>query len=146
MAQAHPALPGGRGRRAPRDWAAAGSRGTLARVGRRRMTSVRSREVHLVRRPQGGTPQPDDVTIETVDVEAGAGQVLVRNTVMSVEPYMRGRMSESASYVDPYELGAPMEGHATGVVQWSDVPDVPVGSVVVHPFGWRDRKSGGGGK
>lgn len=102
------------------------------------MTSVRSREVHLVRRPEGGAPHPDDVSIETVDVHAGPGQVLVRNTVMSVEPYMRGRMSEGTTYVDPYELGAPMSGHATGVVEWSDAADVPVGSVVVHQLGWRE--------
>src|SRR3546814_11158703 len=107
MAQAHPALPGGRGRRAPRDWAAAGSRGTLARVGRRRMTSVRSREVHLVRRPQGGTPQPDAVTIETVTVDAGARPVLARPTDMSFSPSMRPRSSGLASTVDPYTPGEP---------------------------------------
>ncbi|WP_287163442.1 NADP-dependent oxidoreductase [Rhodococcus sp. (in: high G+C Gram-positive bacteria)] len=99
---------------------------------------MRSREVHLVRRPTGGAPSPDDVAIVTVEVEASAGQVLVRNTVMSVEPYMRGRMSEGTTYVEPYALGVAMDGHATGVVEWSDIPEVPVGSVVVHQFGWRE--------
>ncbi|GAA4682979.1 NADP-dependent oxidoreductase [Gordonia humi] len=94
--------------------------------------------MHLVRRPEG-TPVHDDIALVTVDVEAGAGQVLVRNTAMSVEPYMRGRMSvDKGSYVEPYELNAPMDGFVTGVVEWSDAPDVPVGSVVVHEYGWRE--------
>lgn len=101
------------------------------------MTAKQSREVHLVRRPSGA-PVPEDVAIVTVDVEPQAGQVLVRNTVMSVEPYMRGRMSEGTTYVEPYDLDAPMTGHAAGVVEWSDSPAVPVGSVVVHQFGWRE--------
>ncbi|WP_435769643.1 NADP-dependent oxidoreductase [Nocardioides sp. SYSU DS0651] len=101
------------------------------------MTTVRSREVHLVRRPVG-TPVPDDVDVVTTDLVVEPGQVLVRNTAMSVEPYMRGRMSESKSYVEPYPLGEPMTGHATGVVERSDDPAVPVGSVVVHQQGWRE--------
>ena len=56
------------------------------------MTTIRNREVHLVRRPVG-TPVPDDVDVVTTDLVVGADQLLVRNTTMSVEPYMRGRMS-----------------------------------------------------
>jgi NADPH-dependent curcumin reductase CurA len=111
----------------------------VARVGRPRVSSptVRSREVRLVRRPDG-KPVADDVSVETAEVTAGVGQVLVRNSAMSVEPYMRGRMSAGRSYVDPYALDEPMTGHATGVVEWSDDASVPVGSVVVHQLGWRE--------
>lgn len=109
----------------------------MARVGRRGVTTVRNREVHLVRRPVG-TPVSDDVDVVTTDLVVGADQVLVRNTAMSVEPYMRGRMSEAASYVEPYALGEAMTGHATGVVERSGDPAVPVGSVVVHQQGWRE--------
>lgn len=101
------------------------------------MSSVASREVHLVRRPDG-TPTADDVEVVTAQVETGVGEVLVRNTALSVEPYMLGRMAEGTSYVEPYPLGAPMTGHATGVVERSDDPAVPVGSVVVHEHGWRE--------
>lgn len=101
------------------------------------MTSVRSRAVHLVARPTG-TPTAEHVDVVTSTVEAGRGEVLVRNTVMSVEPYMRGRMSEGTTYVEPYALDEPMTGHAVGVVEWSDAPDVPVGAVVVHEQGWRE--------
>nr|WP_242679888.1 NADP-dependent oxidoreductase [Nocardioides sp. IC4_145] len=109
----------------------------MARVGRRGVSTVRNREVHLVRRPVG-TPVPDDVDVVTTDLVVEPGQVLVRNTVMSVEPYMRGRMSEGTSYVEPYALGEAMTGHATGVVERSDDAAVPVGSVVVHQHGWRE--------
>lgn len=101
------------------------------------MTTVRSREVHLVRRPSG-TPVPDDVEVVTTQLTVAPDQVLVRNTAMSVEPYMRGRMSESKSYVEPYPLHEAMTGHATGVVEHSDDPAVPVGSIVVHEKGWRE--------
>ena len=102
-----------------------------------RSPGVKSREVWLVRRPTG-SPVAADVAVETVEVTAGAGQVLVRNTAMSVEPYMRGRMSELDSYVAPYALDEPMTGHAVGVVEWSDDAAVPVGSTVVHQAGWRE--------
>ncbi len=102
------------------------------------MTGLRGREVHLVRRPVG-RPRPEDVAVVEVDVPApGPGQVLVRNDVMSVEPYMRGRMDEKSSYVAPYDLGAPMAGHAVGRVVASASPDLPEGATVLHEAGWRE--------
>ncbi len=97
-----------------------------------------SREWHLVRRPTGW-PTDDDVALVEVDVpDPGPGELLVRNTVMSVEPYMRGRMDDVVSYVEPYALGAPMLGHAVGEVVASGEPGVPVGRYVVHQAGWRE--------
>lgn len=99
---------------------------------------VRSREWHLVRRPQG-RPEPSDVALVAVEVaDPGPGELLVRNAVMSVEPYMRGRMSPSPSYSEPYALDAPMTGHAVGEVVASGTPEVPVGSKVLHERGWRE--------
>ena len=70
---------------------------------------TRSREVQLKRRPVG-LPKPDDFQIVDVDVGApGAGEVLVRNVCMSVDPYMRGRMVDRKSYVPPFQLGATMQ-------------------------------------
>ncbi|WP_239334823.1 NADP-dependent oxidoreductase [Frankia sp. CiP3] len=97
-----------------------------------------SREWHLVRRPTGW-PTDDDVALVEVDVPGpGPGELLVRNTAMSVEPYMRGRMSEAVSYTEPYALGAPMLGHAVGTVIASGEPAIPVGRSVVHQAGWRE--------
>jgi NADPH-dependent curcumin reductase CurA len=76
--------------------------------------------------------------VETELPEPREGELLVRNTLMSVDPYMRGRMNDVKSYVPPFVLDAPMEGQAVGVVIASRAPDVPQGATVRHMFGWRD--------
>ena len=99
---------------------------------------MQSREWHLVRRP-AGTPALSD--LELVEVALGvpaAGEVLVRNSALSVEPYMWGRMTGGADYAAPYELGAAMTGHAVGTVVASAAPDVAVGATVLHESGWRE--------
>ena len=96
-----------------------------------------SREIHLAARPQGW-PTPDD--FRTVDVELpdpGPGEVLVRNTVMSVDPYMRGRMNDVKSYVPPFALDAPLDGGAVGEVVATGSEDLAVGDTVLHQAGWR---------
>lgn len=100
--------------------------------------TIKSREWRLVRRPTG-TPQLSDVELVEVGLEAPRpGEVLVRNSVMSVEPYMWGRMTGEADYAAPYELGAVMTGHAVGTVVASAAPDVPEGATVLHEAGWRE--------
>lgn len=97
-----------------------------------------SREWHLVRRPVG-TPTDEDVRLLEVEVpDPAPGEVLIRNTVMSVEPYMRGRMSERPSYTQPYALNAPMTGHAVGRVAASAAESIPEGTLVRHERGWRE--------
>jgi NADPH-dependent curcumin reductase CurA len=99
---------------------------------------VRSREWQLVRRPQGW-PTPDDFRLAEVDVpEPGPGQLLVRNLVMSVDPYMRGRMNDAESYAAPYQLDQPMYGGAVGRVEQSQVESIPTGAIVRHGLGWRE--------
>ncbi len=99
--------------------------------------SARAQEWRLVRRPQGW-PVPDDVELVDVPVpEPGPGTVLVRNTFLSVDPYMRGRMNAAKSYAAPYELGAAMYGGAVGEVVASDDPRFPAGTAVRHLQGWR---------
>lgn len=76
----------------------------------------RSREVRLARRPEG-LPVPDDFAVVSVDVpRPGPGELLVRNLVFSVDPYMRGRMSAGPSYAPGWELGEAMVGGAIGEV------------------------------
>jgi NADPH-dependent curcumin reductase CurA len=99
---------------------------------------VKAREVHLASRPTGW-PVPADFRLAEVPVPPlEPGQVLVRNQVMSVDPYMRGRMDDVKSYVPPFQLDAPLDGPAVGEVIASESPDRRVGDVVVHNFGWRD--------
>ena len=64
--------------------------------------------------------------------------MVVRNTWMSVDPYMRGRMDDAESYIPPFEIGAPLEGSAIGEVISSQAVDVPVGVTVSHFLGWRE--------
>ena len=96
-----------------------------------------AREIHLASRPNGW-PTPDN--FRTVDVELPdpePGQVLVRNTFMSVDPYMRGRMNDVKSYVPPFALDAPLDGGAVGEVVASGSDDLAVGDTVLHQAGWR---------
>ena len=99
---------------------------------------MQSREWRLVRRP---VDRPTISDVQLVDVELaapGAGEVLVRNSAMSVEPYMWGRMAGAADYAAPYQLGAAMTGHAVGTVVASGTLDIPVGATVLHESGWRE--------
>jgi NADPH-dependent curcumin reductase CurA len=99
---------------------------------------TRTREIHLASRPTGW-PTPENFRTVEVDLpDPGEGQVLVRNTVMSVDPYMRGRMNDVASYVPPFRLDAPLEGGAVGEVVTSADPSVRPGDVVLHQAGWRE--------
>ncbi len=95
-------------------------------------------EIRLAARPVG-KPTFDNFTIAEVPVpEPGPGQVLVRNLVMSVDPYMRGRMNDVKSYSPPYQVGQPLEGGAVGLVVESTVDDLKPGDTVLHGLGWRD--------
>ncbi|MFI7698135.1 NADP-dependent oxidoreductase [Nonomuraea sp. NPDC049480] len=97
-----------------------------------------NREIRLAARPSG-EPRPEDFELAVTAIpEPADGQVLVRNTWMSVDPYMRGRMDDRESYMPPFELGAPLEGSAVGEVVASRSPLVPVGAAVVHFLGWRE--------
>ncbi len=101
-------------------------------------TTATTREIHLAARPSG-EPVPTDFATTGVPVpELGPGQVLVRNTWLSVDPYMRGRMNDVKSYVPPFQLGAPLDGGAVGEVIASESADVPVGATVLHGLGWRE--------
>lgn len=99
-----------------------------------------TRVVCLVRRPDG-EPVPGDFAVEERPLPAlGAGQLLVRNLYMSVDPSMRGRLeSTEKHYTHNFTPGSPLDGRALGVVEESRCPSVPVGAFVRHQLGWRER-------
>lgn len=66
------------------------------------------------------------------------GEVRVRNTWLSVDPYMRGRMNGVKTYIEPFKLGEPLEGGAIGEVVASRDPRFKPGDRVRHMCGWRD--------
>jgi NADPH-dependent curcumin reductase CurA len=97
-----------------------------------------TREVILAARPQGA-PQEADFELRHADeVEPGDGEVLVRNVFVSVDPYMRGRMTGIRTYVAPFEVGAPIEGGAVGRVVASKYDGLSEGDWVASMLGWRE--------
>lgn len=97
-----------------------------------------SRAWQLVSRPTG-MPTAQNFALVNVDLPPlAAGEVLVRNTFMSVDPYMRGRMNAGPSYVPAFEIGKALEGGAVGIVESSNDPALATGQTVLHALGWRD--------
>jgi len=95
-------------------------------------------EVRLASRPVG---MPTAANFELVNVPRpvpGDGQVLVHNLFLSVDPYMRGRMSDRPSYVPAFELHAPLGGGAIGEVVWSRSDAFQPGDIVTSNLGWRE--------
>jgi NADPH-dependent curcumin reductase CurA len=102
------------------------------------MSNQKSQEIRLKHRPIG-MPKPDDFELaETAVPTPGEGQVLVRNSFMSVDPYMRGRMTDRASYVPPFQIGEALSGGAVGQVVASNNPKFKVGDHVNNFSGWRE--------
>ncbi|MFE6860697.1 NADP-dependent oxidoreductase [Nocardia sp. NPDC057668] len=97
-----------------------------------------AREIQLAARPDGVPTAANFALVERPVPELAAGQILVRNTWMSVDPYMRGRMDDKESYIPPFELGAALEGAAVGEVIESRSAAIQVGARVSHFAGWRE--------
>ena len=92
----------------------------------------------LAERPRGEV-QASNFRLETVEVPALAdGQVLVRNHFLSLDPYMRGRMSEAKSYAAPQPLDETMIGGTVGQVVESKNPKFAVGDHVAGMLGWAE--------
>ena len=100
--------------------------------------TTKSREIRLKSRPVG-LPEASNFELATVDLpQPAAGEVLVRNAWMSVDPYMRGRMYDRASYVPPFQLNQPLQGGAVGKVVASNDPKFQPGDWVESMNGWRE--------
>jgi NADPH-dependent curcumin reductase CurA len=99
---------------------------------------VKNRQITLAARPVGFPKDSDFALVESEIPQPGPGEVLVHAQWLSVDPYMRGRMSEARSYAKPTELGEPMTGQAVGEVLESNDPRFTVGDAVVGQLGWQD--------
>lgn len=98
---------------------------------------MKNRQVLLASRPQGAIA-PENFRIVESDVPApGEGEVLVRNEWLSLDPYMRGRMSEAKSYVKPVGIGEVMVGQTVGEVVESRDPKLQPGDKVLGALGWQ---------
>ena len=102
------------------------------------MTETVSREIRLKNRPIG-LPSERDFELVAVPIPTlKAGEVLVRNLYMSVDPYMRGRMTEQPSYVAPFPLGQPLDGGCVGRIVGSNGGAFQVGDYALGRKGWRE--------
>ena len=97
-----------------------------------------TREVVLAARPQGLPQESDFALREAEEREPGDGEVLVRNVFVSVDPYMRSRMTGIRTYVGPLEVGEAVDGGAVGRVAASRDDRFAVGDWVLSRLGWRE--------
>lgn len=101
-------------------------------------SKARNRRIVLAKRPQGA-PVPENFRLENTPVpEPAEGQVLLRTAYLSLDPYMRGRMSDAPSYAQPVKVGQVMVGGTVCRVEASGHPDYKVGAWVLGYSGWQD--------
>jgi NADPH-dependent curcumin reductase CurA len=100
------------------------------------MTATNTK-VLLKKRPDGD-PKASDLEIVTEEVAAiEDGEILTRTIYLSLDPYMRGRMSDARSYAEPTPLGGVMTGGAVSVVEKSKNENFKEGDIVLGHTGWQ---------
>jgi NADPH-dependent curcumin reductase len=101
-----------------------------------------NQQILLKSRPEHAPDAGNFELVESPMPEAGAGQVLRRTIWLSVDPYMRGRMSEAKSYAEPARLGQPMVGATVSQVVESNSPRFAPGDFVLGYDGWQTHAAG----
>jgi NADPH-dependent curcumin reductase CurA len=102
------------------------------------MKKIISREIRLKSFPVGIPKENDFELVEVPVPDLGENQLLVKNLYMSVDPYMRGRMSDLKSYIPPFQIGQALEGGSVGEVIESNNDQFNPGDIVVSFLGWRE--------
>src|SRR5215467_11997226 len=96
-----------------------------------------NRQIRLKSRPSG---MPTPANFEAADApmpKVRDGDVLRRTLFLSLDPYMRGRMSDAPSYAPPVAVGGIMCGHTVSQVVESRDPDLRAGDIVAGYDGWQ---------
>lgn len=100
--------------------------------------SATTRQLVLVSRPEGA-PKDENFDLKKVDLpNLEAGEVLLRTIYLSLDPYMRGRMSDAKSYADPVKVGDVMVGATVCQVEKSKNDEFSEGQWVLANTGWQD--------
>src|SRR5215471_19241051 len=97
-----------------------------------------NRQILLKSRPEGAPSLGNFELTERRTPEPGEGEVLMRIVYLSLDPYMRGRMSAAKSYAAPAAIGQPMVGGTVGEIVQSRNPSFAVGDLVVGYGGWQE--------
>src|SRR5882762_2585552 len=96
-----------------------------------------ARRIVLASRPVG-EPKPSDFRLEEFAVpQPGPSEILLRTKWLSLDPYMRGRMSDAPSYAKPVDVDAVMEGGTVNEVVASNNDKYAVGDIVLAHTGWQ---------
>ena len=86
-----------------------------------------------------GKPSASNFELKTEKIELNStNNVMVKNEWISVDPYMRARMTEKKNYKEPFEINRPMEGAAIGRVIQSNSINFSENDIVTSNYGWRD--------
>jgi NADPH-dependent curcumin reductase len=102
------------------------------------MTDAKNRQIILVSRPHG-EPTPENFKLIEAPIPAiGPGQVLLKAKFLSLDPYMRGRMSDAKSYAPPFAIGEVLGGQTVSEVIASNDPEFAAGDIVLAFGGWQD--------
>ena len=99
---------------------------------------MKNRQITLATRPVGFPHESDFAFVESPQPQPGPGEVLVRSQWLSLDPYMRGRMSEARSYAKPTGIGEVMPGQVVGDVVESHDGRYAPGDLVVGQLGWQE--------
>ncbi|WP_395677139.1 NADP-dependent oxidoreductase [Inquilinus sp.] len=102
------------------------------------MSTDVNRRILLAARPVGEPKDTDFRLVEEPVPAPGPGQLLIRTLWLSLDPYMRGRMSDAKSYATPVEIGHVMVGGAVGRIVASNHPGFAPGDIVEGRTGWQD--------
>lgn len=102
-------------------------------------SSTVNRQILLASRPEGAPTDENFKLVESPVPKPAAGQMLLRNTWMSLDPYMRGRMSDAKSYAEPTKVGDVMPCGAVSRVMQSNLEGFKEGDLVMaYAAGWQD--------
>jgi len=102
------------------------------------MTEGTNRQIILASRPHG-EPDLSNFKLAEAPIPAiGKRQVLLKTKYLSLDPYMRGRMSEAKSYVPPFAVGEPLGGGTVSEVVASRNPKFAMGDIVLAFGGWQE--------
>lgn len=102
------------------------------------MSETLNRQIRLASRPSGWVTEENFTLTEEALPEPGDGQLLIRNIFLSVDPYMRGRMNDTKSYVPPFQIGEVLQAGVVGQVVASNNADHVEGDYVTGMLGWEN--------
>lgn len=98
---------------------------------------MQNKEIRFASRPTGMPTVDNFQIVDTETPRPDDGEVLVRSLYLSVDPYLRGRMREGRSYIEPFQIGEVISNGAVGQVVESRSPKLQSGDIVTGMLGWR---------